>query len=153
MYNVVTSIEIEGSSAQVWRALTDFSSYPRWNPSIRSIEGFAAEGQILKVLFQPDGAMAMKFRAIVLAVVAEKEFRWVGRLLFSGLFAGEHYFLIESVTSDRVMLIQGEHFSGLLAPLLFWVLEKLNKAGFVAMNQALKAYVESGSKPRVAVKP
>ncbi len=94
----------------------------------------------------------MKFWVDVLAVVLEQEFRWVGYLLFSGLFTGEHYFLITPLAPNRVKLIQGERFSGLLAPIVRRLLAQRNKAAFVAMNQALKAYVEQGSKVGVAVK-
>jgi len=153
MFEIVTHIEIGGSPAQVWRALTDFPSYPQWNPSIRSIEGSAAKGQRLKVFFRPDGAIGMKFWVDVLAVVLEEEFRWVGHLLYSGLFAGEHYFLITPLAPNRVKLVQGERFSGLLTPIVRRLLAERNKTAFVAMNEALKAYVEQGSKVGVAVKP
>ncbi len=151
MFEIVTNIEIGGSPAQVWRALTDFPSYPRWNPAIRSIEGLAAKGQRLRVFFRPDGAMGMKFWVVVLAAVLEKEFRWAGHLLVPGLFSGEHYFLITPLAPNRVKLIHGERFSGLLAPIVRRLLAKRNQAAYVAMNHALKAHVEEAIRLDAAV--
>ena len=143
MYEIVTDIEIKASPAQVWHALTDFQSYPRWNPSIRTIEGTAAKGQKLKVLFQPDGAFGMKFSAVVIASVLEKEFRWMGCFLFPAIFSGEHYFLIQPFAPNCSKLIHGERFSGLLSPIMQRLLAERNKVAYSAMNHALKAYVES----------
>jgi len=152
MFEIVTHIEIGGSPAQVWRALTDFPSYRQWNTSIPSIEGSAAKGQRLKVFFRPDGAIGMKFWVDVLAVVLEKELRWAGHLLFPGLFAGEHYFLITPLAPNRVKLVHGERFAGLLSPIVRRLVAERYEAIIVAMNQGLKAYVEQPSKADVAVK-
>jgi hypothetical protein len=151
MFEIVTHIEIGGSPAQVWRALTDFPSYPQWNSSIPSIEGFAAKGQRLKVFFRPYGAIGIKFW-VEIAVVLQREFRWTGHLLFSGIFAGEHYFLITPLAPNRVKLVHGERFSGLLSPIVRRLVAKRYEAVILAMNQALKAYVEQTSKAGVAVK-
>ena len=145
MYEIITDIEITGSPAQVWQALTDFQSYPRWNPSIRSIRGNAANGQKLKVFFQPRGSIVLKFWVVVISFVLEEELRWMGRLIFPALFSGEHYFLIQALAPNRSKLIHGERFFGLLSPIIRRLLAEPNKAAFIAMNKALKAYVESQS--------
>jgi len=145
MYEIITDIEITGSPAQVWQALTDFQSYPRWNPSIRSIRGNAANGQKLKVFFQLHGSIGLKFWVVVISFVLEEELRWMGRLMFPALFSGEHYFLIQALAPNRSKLIHGERFFGLLSPIIRRLLAEPNKAAFIAMNKALKAYVESKS--------
>lgn len=85
----------------------------------------------------------MQFRPKVLCVEAAREFRWKGKLLVSGLFDGEHFFLIERTPDGNVLFTQGETFSGLLVPLMKTSLEGPTKAGFVAMNEALKRQAEA----------
>ena len=39
MQVVTSSIEIAASPERVWQVLTDFASYPKWNPFILSLSG------------------------------------------------------------------------------------------------------------------
>ena len=144
MYVIDTEIEIEATPATVWQALTDFQSYPDWNPSIRSIEGIPSRGEKLKVFFNPESSIfRMRFTVELVTCEPEKEFRWIGRLLFAPLFAGDHYLIIEPIGPNRSKLIHGERFSGLLKPIVWFLLAKLNTMAFTAMNHALKDYVET----------
>ena len=142
MHRVETQIEISASAERVWSVLTDFPSYARWNPFVRSIEGIAKVGESLNVHIQPPGSRGMHFHPTVLAVVPKQEFRWKGKLLMPGLFDGEHLFILEPKSDTRVVLRQGEVFSGLLVPLFRRSLDGATKQGFVAMNEALKREAE-----------
>lgn len=144
MYVINTEIEINATSAKVWHALTDFPAYPDWNPSIRSVKGIPARGEKLRVVYQPEGSLVkLKFTVELVACEPEKEFRWVGRLLFPALFAGDHYLILETTGPNRTRLIHGEEFSGLLKPVVWFLLSKLNIDAFNAMNAALKIRVEN----------
>jgi len=145
MFEIITEIDILASPARVWRALTDFQSYPQWNPVIRSLEGIATEGQNLKVIFGRDGHLKLKFHVTVIACVLNKEFRWMGRLLLPVIFAGDHYFQILELAPHRSKLVHGERFSGILKPIIWLLLSKYNESAFIAMNQALKTYVEGNA--------
>jgi hypothetical protein len=61
-----------------------------------------------------------------------------------GLFDGEHGFEIHPEGEGRVRLEQWERFSGFLVPLLWRRIAAPTRAGFVAMNEALKARAEAG---------
>jgi hypothetical protein len=143
MHEVKTEIEIEATPEQVWAILLDFPSHPAWNPFIRSIEGVAKVGDRLTVSIQPKGAKAMTFRPALLTVIPNSELRWLGHLLLPGIFDGEHYFQITQLTPRRVKFIQGERFSGILVLFAKSSLDGGTKAGFVAMNQALKSRAET----------
>ncbi|WP_018289714.1 SRPBCC family protein [Verrucomicrobium sp. 3C] len=41
---IATKIEIKASPVAVWNELVDFSSYPQWNPFLRSVRGEAHPG-------------------------------------------------------------------------------------------------------------
>jgi hypothetical protein len=142
MKELRTEIEIQASAERVWQLLTDFPSFPQWNPFIRKASGNISVGERLEVRLQPSGASAMTFRPTVLKVEPNREFRWLGHLLIAGLFDGEHSFTIEPLGEGRVRFTQREIFRGLLVPLLARGLDTDTQRGFEEMNQALKARAE-----------
>lgn len=145
MYELRTEIEIAASAAAVWELLADFPRHPEWNPFIQSISGELAVGSSLKVAICPPGGKPMRFTPRVLVAEPGRELRWLGRVLLPGLFDGEHYFRLESTGERSVRLVHGERFSGLLLPLLKRSLETGTRAGFAAMNRALKARAEGSA--------
>src|SRR5688572_24984610 len=143
MRELLTEIEIDASPARVWKVLLDFPAHADWNPFIRSIQGQARVGEELEVRVQPEGGKPMSFRPRVLAAEPEKELRWRGRFLLPGIFDGEHFFRIEALAAQRTRFVHGEQFSGMLVPLAWGSMENGTRAGFVAMNRALKARAEA----------
>lgn len=142
MHDISTEIEIAAPRERVWSILLDFPAHPEWNPFVRSITGNPKPGERLEVFIQPQGGRGMTFRPTVLVAAANREFRWLGRFILPGIFDGEHYFQIIPITPNRVRFIQGERFSGVLVPFAKAGLEGGTKAGFIAMNEALKARAE-----------
>lgn len=136
-----TEIDIETPPETVWRALTDFTTYPEWNPFIRRVEGELRPGARLQVRIEPPGGKGMTFRPALLRVEPNRELRWLGRLFVPGLFDGEHSFIIETFRPTRVRFFQREIFRGLLVPMLRGQLD-VTRRGFEEMNEALKARAE-----------
>src|SRR5438034_9258028 len=89
MLELRTETEIGGPVDRVWQVLTDFESFPDWNPFIRSVRGKAVEGSRLDVLLGASGTRPMRFRPKVLKVVPNRELRWLGRLVLPRLFRSE----------------------------------------------------------------
>jgi len=87
------------------------------------------------------GNRTMTFRPTVLAVEPYKELRWIGHLFISGIFDGEHSFIIEPLNENQVRLVQSEKFNGLLVPFFTLLLEDTRKS-FNDMNRALKERAE-----------
>jgi len=139
---VFSEIEIQASAECVWQVLSDFASYPEWNPFIRRISGQPKEGTRLRVYIEPPGTKGRTFRPKVLKAEAKRELRWLGRLLIPGFFNGDHIFTIEQIGSERVRFVQREIFSGLLVSFLLQGLDMKIRRGFEQMNQALKLQVE-----------
>ena len=142
MKELRTEIEIQASDEQIWQLLTDFASFPQWNPFIRQVKGEAKAGGRLEVHIQPSGASGMTFKPVVLKVEPNRELRWLGRLLIPGLFDGEHIFTIETLEANRVRFTQREVFTGLFVPLFARSLNTDTRRGFEEMNQALKSRAE-----------
>ena len=144
MLRVATSILISAPVERVWSVLMDFAAYPNWNPFIRSVSGGTTPGSRLDVTIEPVGGKAMSFSPQVIACEREKEFRWKGRVLVPGLFDGEHHFRLSGVDARSTTFLHGEEFTGLLVPLVMrGTMRSGTEAGFVAMNQALKARAEA----------
>ena len=144
MYEIHTEIEISSSARKVWSVLVNFTQHASWNPFIREIDGVPTVGTRLKVSLKTPDGKSMTFHPTVIAAVPDRELRWLGRLVIPGLFDGEHYFQIIPCGSDKVRFIQGEKFSGLLVGFLKSSLDNDTRAGFDALNRAIKIRVESG---------
>lgn len=137
-----TEIKINASAEKIWKILTNFGEYPSWNPFIKSISGNAVVGERIKAYIAPPEAQAMTFTPKVLVFEKNKEFRWIGNLLFKGLFDGEHYFQIIENEEGGCTFIQGEKFSGILVASFQKMLDVNTVNGFNLMNQKLKELAE-----------
>lgn len=115
----------------------DFDQYPKWNPFIRSIKGKTALGSKLEVSFDK-----MTFRPTILIFDKNRQFKWLGRLLFPGVFDGAHSFELIQNEDGSTTLIQSETFKGLLVPIFKKKMLKETINNFKAMNEALKSRAE-----------
>ena len=143
MKTINTTILIDAPIATVWEILMDQQAYPQWNPFIKQLQGDLTTGNTIEATIQPPGQKAMRFTPVVKVNQPKQEFRWLGHLFFSGIFDGEHYFLLEDVGGGQTKFIHGEQFSGLLSGIILKMMGENTKAGFIAMNEALKARAEN----------
>jgi hypothetical protein len=140
--NITTSIIINATAEKVWAILTDFENYAHWNPFITSIAGAIKMGNSLQVSIAPPNGNTMKFKPTLLVVNEHKELKWKGKLLFKGLFDGEHKFEIIDNKNGTITFIQSENFAGVLVPLFAKTININTKNGFVLMNEKLKERAE-----------
>ena len=143
MKELHSEVEINAPAERVWQLLTDFASYPQWNPFIRSISGEPATGERLEVRIEPPDGRGMTFKPTVLNAEPNRELRWLGHLLVPGLFDGEHSLAIQPLEENRVRFVQREAFRGLLVPLFSRSLDNNTRRGFEKMNRALKERAEA----------
>ncbi|MBX0347850.1 MULTISPECIES: SRPBCC domain-containing protein [Haloarcula] len=140
MRTIETTIDVDATPADVWATLTDFESYPEWNPFVTAIEGTPTAGDRLDIRIEPPEGRGRGFKPRVTAADPGERLAWLGRLGVPGLFDGRHEFRLEELDDGRTRLHHSESFSGLLVGLL---LDEANiRAGFEAMNEALRARVE-----------
>ncbi len=136
-----SEILINSSPESVWAIITDFPSYPNWNPFIRMVTGEIKVGSKLKIFIQPPGGRGITFKPVLQKVEANRELRWLGRLYLPWLFDGEHSLIIEPSRGKYVKFIQREKFTGLLVPFTRSLLGGTIR-GFEEMNVALKQKAE-----------
>ena len=137
-----TEVEIAAPLSHVYRVLTDFGSYPEWNPFLTAVSGTLAVGQKLSVeLSLPEGKTYL-LEPQVTRVTENSELRWSGRFVSSALLEAEHFFLLTERAEGRTRVVHGQNFSGFL---LRFAGNSLTLAarGSVYMDQALKKRAES----------
>jgi len=147
MRELHTEILIDAPAERVWSVLADLAAYPGWNPFITAAEGRLEPGARLTLRIEPPGGRPVTFRPRLLAVLPGRQLRWLGRVGVPGLFDGEHGFEIHPEGPGRVRLEQWERFGGFLAPFLWRRVAAPTRAGFEAMNAALKVRAEAAGTP------
>lgn len=143
-FQIQTNIQIQATPEQVWAVLTDFESYPEWNPFISKLEGITKVGQRFRAHIAN-----MTFKPKLLAFDPGKRFEWIGHLWIPGIFfGGKHRFELEQQYDRSTVLYHSETFTGILVPFLKKMLNNETKPGFEAMNMALKKRVEGHPQPK-----
>lgn len=135
---VMTQIAINAPRAKVWAILTDFKSFPSWNPFITRIEGPLTVGGTITADLHTTNLKPRTVNAKILIVEPEHQLRWEGSL--PGLFSGEHYWILRDRPDGGTDLEQSEVFRGVMVP--FIKPERL-RVDYEAMNKAMKARAEA----------
>jgi hypothetical protein len=141
--SIEADVTIDAPAERIWQILTDFSTYPEWNPFIRRIEGRLEAGLRLNIKLTIPNGWRMAIRPKILSVKPGVSLRWLGSLVVSGLFDGDHRFTLLPEGHHRTRFIQQETFSGMLVPLLGAFIAGGALRGFSAMNDALKKRAEN----------
>ena len=136
---IKTEILIHSTPEKVWAILTGVDNYPNWNPFIKSVNGEVKVGNKITVRIEPPEEKGMTFNPKVLTCEVNKELSWIGRLLFPGLFDGEHKFELIDNGNETTTFRQSEKFNGILVGLLN---VENTKKGFESMNKKLKIIAE-----------
>jgi hypothetical protein len=139
---IKTELIINVTPDKIWAILTRFDNYPNWNPFIKSIRGEVKVGNKITARVEPPGAKGMTFKPKVLAYETHREIRWIGHLLFPGLFDGEHKFELIDNGNGTTTFKQSEKFRGVLVPIFKKMVDNNAKKGFEEMNNKLKDLAE-----------
>lgn len=142
MKSIDTTILIHAPAKTVWSILLDFNSYSSWNPFITKIAFTDEEKQNLEVLISPPESSAMTFKPKVISHIENKEFSWLGKLGFKGLFDGLHSFHLRENEKGQTLFTHREKFNGILVPLFPKSFLNNTQKGFELMNEALKKRAE-----------
>ena len=138
-----TDVEIHAAPEIVWDVITDLDRYAEWNPFIVEAAGKLAVGERLTNRLQPPGGKTTTFRPTVTEVETGETFEWLGRFGRAGIFDGRYRFEVQPTPSGGTTVTHTEQFTGVLVRMMRSSLDSQTKAGFEAMNEALKARAES----------
>jgi len=137
-----TEVDIHAAPDVVWDVITDLDRYAEWNPFIVEAAGTPAVGEQLTNRLQPPGGRAATFRPKVTEFETGETFEWLGRFGLPGVFDGRHRFEVRPTPSGGTTVTHTEQFTGVLVRMMRSSLDSRTKAGFEAMNEALKARAE-----------
>ena len=138
-----TEISIDAPVDVVWDVLVDLERYGEWNPFVVESAGRVEVGERLVNRLQPPGGRAMTFRPTVTEVDPNRTFEWLGHLGLPRVFDGRHRFELRPTSSGGTTFTHSERFDGVLVRVMRSSLDSGTKAGFEAMNAALKARAEA----------
>jgi hypothetical protein len=139
---LVTSVQIAASRAQVWQVLADLESWPEWNPSIEAFSGVAVKGTRLRFRARStEGGGAVTLRPIVLSADSNRLLRWSGSFLIPGLFDAVHGFELTE-QAGGTLVTQRERISGVLVPLMSGLLKRTERDNRRA-DEALRSRVQA----------
>jgi len=139
---VDTEIEIDGTTDEVWKVISNFQGYIDWNPTITNASGELNEGSTVDVTFALPFSKSMDFNLEVKDIDKGKTFTLVSTLLEPKILDSVHYLSVEKAENGNVKFCQGEKFSGLLLYLVFPFIKSTLENSFEDMNKALKNRVE-----------
>jgi hypothetical protein len=138
---IKTETVIKAPAERVWAEMTDFGSFPSWNPFVREASGRLEPGEQLKIRLQLD-RMKMTFKPRVTVVEPGRELRWLATLGRPGVFDVDRAFQIEP-RDGGVLFVMSEECTGWLTPVMFATnLEAQLYRGYDAFNNALRRRVE-----------
>ncbi len=138
---IETKIIINSSPEKVWDVLVNLEYYSTWNPFIIQSFGEIIEGKTIENHMK-NGDKIIVFKPLITQVKKHEYFEWLGSLWTKGIFDGRHYFKLEKINDQEVLLIHGEKFSGLLSGLILSLIKKSTLENFNLMNKALKKKCE-----------
>jgi hypothetical protein len=142
-YEIRTEIGIIAPPSRVWEVLTDFPSYPEWNPFVLEVNGNVHQNATIRYRFEMPRGIRIWTAAVVLKFEREREVRFSAHFLSPNVFRGDHYFAIEPTDREGVIFHHGEIISGVLFPVIRLILRKYGPPMFQALNGALKQRVEA----------
>jgi|SRR3954452_9040984 hypothetical protein len=103
-------VELNATPEQVWAKITDFPSFPKWNPMTPKMAGEVAEGAQLKGKVKV-GPVKAPFNAKITTLRPNEELRWIGGL--PGVMVADHRFIIEDLGNGKTLLRHHEQFTGI----------------------------------------
>lgn len=133
--------DIDAPPDQVWAVLTDFESFPEWNPFIVRASGELKVGERLSVALQVPDMKPVSFQPRLLDVEPGRLLRWKGVTYLPGLFDGRHTLSVEPLPDGRSRFRTHEDVTGILLPFLGNVMRRTQR-GFEALAAAVKVRAE-----------
>ena len=139
--SITISATIAAPRSVVWRVLTDFPQYRRWNSFTPSAEvEFYAGGRVQLVANMQRLGRPWALRLQIYDVQEGRSFSWGMHALIPLQAIREQR--LEEIDSGTTRYISHETFRGPLAPLILWLYRARIVAGIEAVAKGLKEEVE-----------
>lgn len=134
---IESAVEIDAPFDTVWATVANLPVYQQWNRATRfAVPAVVGKLQTMRVKLGP---LWLAVPVLIQHCDAQQGLRWVGGI--PGLITGSHYFRVESLGENRVRLVQGEDFAGLLVPVLLPLLGGILGTLYAGINADTKTAV------------
>ena len=106
-------INIKASPDKVWVLMTNASDFPRWNSTVKSIEGNIASGQTIKLVaaISPERV----FNLNIVEFVPQKRMVWSDG---NAMFKGVRTYALTSKADGSTDFTMSEVYTGLMLPMI-----------------------------------
>lgn len=132
--------QINAPREVVWQLISDFSTYPQWNPFTPQVIGKCAAGEYVKVFVQLKGKPFWMPRQVTKAE-PNRHFEWEGRAWYSFLAPGQRQLILEDLPTGGTLLIDDEYVGG-ISIMMPAELRGVLRSQMVAFGEGLKAAAE-----------
>lgn len=139
---IASEVTVEASRETVWRILTDFESYARWNPLMTTAEGDARLGAHIRVDLRPPDSDTQEVSPEITILRPNRKLAWMSRQLLPGMADREYEVIIEPLDDERVRVVMHKRFEGILIPFISIAKEQV---GLDLMAEALKERAEEAT--------
>lgn len=106
-------INIQAKPERVWALMTNAGDFPRWNSTVKSIEGKIALGQTIKLVAAI--APARTFSLSIIEFVPEKKMVWSDG---NAMFKGVRTYLLNAKGDGSTDFTMAEVYTGLMLPMI-----------------------------------
>ena len=135
-------IGVQAPAEVIWEIIHDIGSWHEWNPTYVQAAGTVRIGEVLTLTLALPGQPAQEIQPKVLDWVPNEQLHW--QLTFmGGLIRTLRYIEINPVHEQGCIVDNGEIFSGLMGRSMGKRVGRSVRAGFQAMNAALKDRAEA----------
>lgn len=140
-------IDLRADKQTVWKTITDFKSYPRWNSMLEMTDNDQLEvGRKFRVTIIEENGGKSKFGAETLSRDEFQSFSAQQVILAPWFFSATHYFILEEKGEGTLKFIQRWKLTGILSTLLRKQIFR-QLALFNRMNIDLKKYLDESLVP------
>lgn len=137
---IKTAVTVEASRERVWRILTDFEGYARWNPLMTDAEGDARLGAHIEVNIQPPDSDTQELSPEITILRPNRKLAWMSREVLPGISDREYEVILDPLGDERVRVVMHKRFEGILIPFTSTSEEQI---GLDLMAKALKRRAEA----------
>ena len=144
MKEIKGSVEINAPLERVWQAITDFKSYPEWNPWITRMDGDPKVGSKVGVTVKAPGRKDTNFTSEVLEINPNHEMLMRGTVI-KGMLSDDHLFKLEPIGDSSTRFFQSVSFKGAMSSMIGGMVRDQQK-GLDLMNEAMRKRCEGMGK-------
>ena len=104
---------IEASANKVWALMTNAADFPRWNSTVKSIEGKIASGETIKLVaaISPERV----FNQHVIEFAPQKKMVWSDG---NAMFKGVRTYTLNPKADSSIDFTMSEVYTGLMLPMI-----------------------------------